>query len=533
MAKTSGAYWACRAFALTRLFIFLVCAAMYVGILVMNDGKLTYALDDPYVHLSVSETIWRGGYGVNIGEISSPSSSVLFPFLLTVGAFSTSVHEYLPFIVSLASLFATVEILRIFLLHIGFDRSSAATAIAAAFVAMATLSFNLITIVFLGMEQSLHIMLSAAAVLGLVIFLEERRTPWWFIASIALLPTIRYEGLSFSLAIVLCLLARGAWKVALGVAVFISAVLGAFSTFLVMHGLPILPSSTLAKSGAVEYAADGALARFLWSLQTTITTSLGTAPGIVLALFGVYATVVLWYTARQTPWPNEFFVAFLLLFVCAAHDVVGHFGWWGRYENYALLGGAMMALYLARGPISWMLEDPGKRMSLALSGLGVLLVFGLPYIRLAVLTPVSANNIYEQQYMMHRFITETARQPVAVADLGYTSYRNDNYVFDMLGLGSEEARRERSDLRKLNRIIQARHIKFAIFYTNWWLKNMPPDWQCVGALHLSRMRGSPARSVMDFCATRPEYAEELRQLLRDFQSRLPARIRLDILPAGN
>jgi len=46
---------------------------MYVGILAMNDGKLTYALDDPYVHLSVSEKIWRGGYGVNIGEVSPPS----------------------------------------------------------------------------------------------------------------------------------------------------------------------------------------------------------------------------------------------------------------------------------------------------------------------------------------------------------------------------------------------------------------------------------------------------------------------------
>ena len=173
-----------------------------------------------------------------MGEISSPSSSVLFPFLLTVGAFSRPLHEYLPLIVSLASLFATVEILRLFLLRIGFGRSPAATDTAGAFVAMTTLSFNLITMVFLGMEQSLHIMLSAAAVLGLIIFLEERRTLWWFIAAVALLPTIRYEGLSFSLPIVLCLVARGAWKAALGIAVFVCAILGAFSAFLAMHGLP-------------------------------------------------------------------------------------------------------------------------------------------------------------------------------------------------------------------------------------------------------------------------------------------------------
>ncbi len=93
-----------HAFWLTRLFVFAVCAAIYVDILVMNDGKLMYALDDPYIHLSVSETIWNGGYGVNPGEFSSPSSSILFPFLLTIGAFSRPVHEYVPFILDLVSL---------------------------------------------------------------------------------------------------------------------------------------------------------------------------------------------------------------------------------------------------------------------------------------------------------------------------------------------------------------------------------------------------------------------------------------------
>lgn len=75
------------------------------------------------------------------------------------------------------------------------------------------------------------------------------------------------------------------------------------SAYLTMHGLSLLPSSTLAKSSQVEYAADGSLTSFL-RLQTSITTSLGTAPGIILALFEVYAALVLYRRPSRTPWPN-------------------------------------------------------------------------------------------------------------------------------------------------------------------------------------------------------------------------------------
>ena len=48
------------------------------------DGHLVYTLDDPYIHLAVAESILEGGYGINTGEYASPSSSILWPFLLTV-----------------------------------------------------------------------------------------------------------------------------------------------------------------------------------------------------------------------------------------------------------------------------------------------------------------------------------------------------------------------------------------------------------------------------------------------------------------
>jgi len=193
----------------------------------------------------------------------------------------------------------------------------------------------------------------------------------------------------------------------------------------------------------------------------------------------------------------------------------------------------MMTMYLLRKPLAAAMAQPETRARVAVGGAAALLLIGVPYIRLTALSPVSANNIYEQQYQMHRFIVDHVKQPVAVADLGFTSYRNDNYVFDLLGLGSEEARtaKPKADLTAIDKFVQARGIKFAIFYQNWWLVNKPAGWQCVGAMHLSRHKGSPARATMDFCATAPQYADELRGLLAEFRRDLPPRIGLDILPA--
>ena len=49
----------------------------------LAEGRLIYTLDDPYIHLAVAESILIGGYGINLEEYSSPSSSILYPILLS------------------------------------------------------------------------------------------------------------------------------------------------------------------------------------------------------------------------------------------------------------------------------------------------------------------------------------------------------------------------------------------------------------------------------------------------------------------
>ena len=62
-----------------------------------THGHFTYSLDDPYIHLALAEQLVHGHYGINATEISSPSSSVVWPYLL-VFLSGSRFHPYVPLI---------------------------------------------------------------------------------------------------------------------------------------------------------------------------------------------------------------------------------------------------------------------------------------------------------------------------------------------------------------------------------------------------------------------------------------------------
>lgn len=77
----------------------------------LNNGKLVYSLDDPYIHLALAENIFNGHYGVNTLENSAPSSSPIWPFLLAPFSF-LSFFEYVPLIINLLA-----SLLTLFFIH--------------------------------------------------------------------------------------------------------------------------------------------------------------------------------------------------------------------------------------------------------------------------------------------------------------------------------------------------------------------------------------------------------------------------------
>ena len=94
--------------AIISLSLWLVLFTIEViGSLLLCDYHLILTLDDPYIHLAVADQILAGGYGVNNGDLSSPSSSIIWPYLMAI---TEALHlgAYGPMLVSAAAAAATI-----------------------------------------------------------------------------------------------------------------------------------------------------------------------------------------------------------------------------------------------------------------------------------------------------------------------------------------------------------------------------------------------------------------------------------------
>ena len=164
-------------------------------ILILNDGTFAYALDDAYIHLSLSEQIARGHYGLNAAEYSSPASSILFPILLAPFS-GTPLHAFVPLAANGAALLATGIVFTRLFGAAGISSKRVASALA---IAIAIL-LHQVGLAFSGMEHSLHVWLSLSTLYGLIVVVRDGHVPRWLPAAIAVAPLVRYEGLAPSLA---------------------------------------------------------------------------------------------------------------------------------------------------------------------------------------------------------------------------------------------------------------------------------------------------------------------------------------------
>jgi len=241
---------------------FLVALLPFMGgvvaemsaILFINSGHLVYTLDDAYIHLSLAENIALGHYGVNLGESSSPSSSILWPFLLAPFA-GSAMGTVAPLILNVLASLGTVFLFwKIVDVSLGDHRpdSGSSTAFAALLVSLLVVATNLVGLIFTGMEHSLQVFLVTLIVWGLIQESRWGKADGWLILSLVLAPLVRYESLAISVPGLLYLFLRTHRKKALTAATILGAALCGFSAFLVHLGLGPLPESTLVKSSVVS-----------------------------------------------------------------------------------------------------------------------------------------------------------------------------------------------------------------------------------------------------------------------------------------
>jgi hypothetical protein len=237
----------------------------------------------------------------------------------------------------------------------------------------------------------------------------------------------------------------------------------------------------------------------------------------------------------------ERLLAFAGAVAILAHLSVGQVGWWDRYEVYMVVTGMLLVIYLGRGffqQLFWQRWNQKGWLAYAWPPLNIFLLcgmawmVGLPYFSNFARTPLASANIYEQQYQMHRLVTDYLHAPVAVNDLGLVSFRNPDYVLDLWGLASPEAlayRIANAGPEWMDRLVRQHDVRLIMIYDTW-LRQRPLNWTRVARLHLGWARTVAGGDTVTFYVPDPADSRAMQTLLEEFKPSLPPGVRLEIGP---
>jgi hypothetical protein len=458
-------------------------------------GDLTYSLDDPYIHLTLARNIFHGNYGINPGEYASPSSSILWPFLLAPFS-ALPFAVWVPLAINVVCYVCTAQVLYAFI------KRDVPGFAAIAIVLLLTFAFNLLSLMMMGMEHSLQALLVAAVAVEV---LKERPSPLLFYAAAIALPLVRYEDLAITLPALAYCYARGMRRGPVVAAIVIIALVGGFSIFIHRHGLAYLPSSVLAKLDpqahpSVANTIENTVRNFRFNFTTSLAHSL-----IVLFVAMMFFRL----PKRVRP------IALLLIVPTVIVYAFGKSGWLDRYQIHILIYGFVMSWELARRlPI----PSFGQRYGVTFAVLLVCANIGFVYDTLK--SPLASKNIHDQQYQLATIVRDFLREPVAVNDLGMVSYYGREPVLDLWGLGSIDALRARiADPSGgwVGAFMQRKGVEFAFIYQDWFPK-LPATWIKVGTLSLPGPMVSAASTTVQLFATNEAAASRLRAALERYRA---------------
>jgi hypothetical protein len=495
----------------------LACGALLAVALLLilrANGAIFYTLDDPYIHLALSEELARGHYGLHPGEFAAPSSSILWPFLLAPFA-SQPWHHLVPLLINLSATLATVALL-FHILHEGTRRQ--APGLSALLALLIAWCGGILPLAFTGMEHSLHVLTTAATMLGLALLIEQGRMPAWLPALLMLAPLVRYEAAALSLTGLILVWKIGHGRTAAIAALAGAAMLAAFSLFLVSHGLAPLPGSVLAK---LHEGLDGGGGLFEAAIRS-VNLKLAQSEGRNL-LLPLVALVLAAALLRQGIW----------LAAAVGGAVLLHFAFGLLTERYVVYLRVLLLLSVAY-VLAPQLVAIWRGRGAAIAGL-LILIAAAPLSfepgRALARVPGSVRDVRLLQGEAHRFLVEYWRRPAAVNDLGQAAYRNPNYVLDLWGLASEEARRARRGGGQgwAEPLLETRGVPLALIFESWLRPAMPPDWVRLGSMEIDRAIVTHMREELAFYAD-PNAAGELACLLAGFAETLPEGVRFRFAP---
>jgi hypothetical protein len=497
----------------------LICligiAILLFFVLRFAGGQLVYTLDDPYIHLSLAENLLRGHYGVNLDEVASPSSSILYPFLLA-GTLGLGLGDLGPFVLNVIGALGAAWLMSGFFWD-AVAKSASGRLSVLSYVAVPALLFaiNGFALAFTGMEHTLHVFASLAIILGLSRLSSDHAPSLLFFVAVVAVPLLRFEGFALAGAALFAVALWGYWTRAIITGTIIVGIVTSYILLMKSLGLPLMPSSVMVKSGPAAAMATSHFSSIFGEVLLSFRDSLKDQQGVVLT---VAVVLLLLGAIRAKNRPQARTVAIVAATASVAHLLVGRWNWFGRYEIY-IIATAIAALLTVWSP--W-LSKTSRQLTGPILVIVMAPLVGFTYIYVTYLTPYASQNIYDQQYQMHRFAVEYS-EPVAVIDLGWVTYRNDEYVLDLWGLGSETARQlfnaEGHTPGPIRRMTTDASVTYAMLYEEVFDEGLPQEWCRIAQLSTSQVTAS--FGTVEFFLIDPEKEDLMRSALQAFAPTLP------------
>lgn len=486
-------------------------------ILSINNGYFTYTLDDAYIHLAVAENIARGEYGINANEFSSPSSSILWPFLLAPFArYSGAV--WIVFLLNVCVAIVVLYVVWKILDHY-FHQCKSKLSLITVLLLLLIPATGIIGLIFTGMEHLLQVCFIVLMLYSIVKELHGEYNFQLMLVSIVVSSLIRYENLSFCLFGIAFLYARGKTNDAI-IAFSVMALLHIlFALFLYWNQSSLLPTSVMVKRNFLRHEIFP-----LSHLLETLNTDFGLLYGSLTVVFIVCSLLLRTSDKRLLSMGTAFVLLLHLLYGNTQNygSLATAWGYFFRYEMYIWTLVLLTLLIISKDFIMQHFQR---------TPMITILVFMLIEMTICARTnivlftiPHASNNIYEQHFQMHRFVTHFYKKNVAVNDIGYVSYRNDSYVLDLWGLASKEAWKLRTNFPGktawIDSVMQAKNVSVAMLYESWF-PFLPESFTKVAELSLTKNTITASEHLVSFYAAEQSEIENIERALREFQNTLP------------
>jgi hypothetical protein len=523
---TKVTFWLPLVLVATHVFLF------YRATVAHNDGTFSYPLDDAFIHLAIARHLAQDGvYGVTTFAFTPASSSVIWPFLLAGAIKVFGNRVLLPLLLNCLIAVAFIAVVSRVLSRVG-GRTWTKTLAAVAVVVLMPLS----TVVFLGMEHTLHALATLLVVSEAAEWLADAtpsRSAMWRVAACAALATsARYEAV-FVVAVVagiaVCFRRLGA---ALGVAAAGALPIVAFGLYSLRRGGMFLPNSVVLKGRQYHWHDLSDVSDFFGG-DFFSRTSLESYLFVLLVTLVVLFAIEVHQHGLRTPHALRLGITASMT---ALHVQFAALGWFFRYEAYAIAVGVTVVGAYACDRLPSAIDYVRRARHPVIQSMVIaaaITIIGAPPVRriltAASVTPSASRNIYEQQMQMARFLEKYFdHEPVAINDIGAVAYLRSGPIVDLLGLATTPVAiaKHLDILRPLRpeKVAElTRDANVAVIYDEWFPDAVPPTWTRVGRWVIDGCR-SCAFPDLSIYATNAAAIPRVVQALRDFRATLPARV---------